>query len=745
MTNHNIDKFNSPPQQIQDIYRIIVESADYPISAFNSDGRLLFTNTAGALNFKATPEQITGKTITDLFGDQASRMLTNTKRILKSNKTGIIESQIEIGGRKRWYRTQIRPIKLSNESTPVALVISHDITDRKLIESDLMESEEKYRTLVEGAGEPIFSVNSSGKFHFMNDIAAKQLNGKPEQFVGKTMWDLFPKEHADRQAQSIARVIKTNQAETIEGPTIVKGQNKWYRTNIQPLTISDQKKLALVIAHDISAYKQAEEALRLSEQRYKLLIENLGASVTVFDGTGQLILLNDKAAENLCTDKENLLGTTFYDTFDPDFAKIATDRLKKIIETGQPSEFEDYVNTHVGKKCFLSIHTPLKDQHGNISSVQVVSHDITERKAAENALKENQERYKFLSDVTSEGILIHENNVFVDANKMLLDIFGYTEDELKTFNLSTIVAPEYRKLLNFNITTKNEEPYEVVGTRKDGKRINLLIHAKNMIINGKECRVASIRDITKEKNLTKELENHKDKLLQTLRHAYINYTGAIVAHQLNQPLTVINMLLGQIKNNIPTNDSDNNNVINQIDQCISESNNAAQIMSKFRNSVRNPSWDKFQSIKPYSIAQKIMSTLQYRAELKKLKIIANNLNDLHEIQFNENALEQIFFILMQNSIEAANGTENKTLVINGQNLNDGIQITFTDDCGGINPEYVDRIFEPFFTTKENKHGMGLGLEIIHRILMTCNGNIKLNNTPGKGAEFIVSLPAKNNF
>ena len=731
-------------QQDLEKYRLIVESAVYPIILADQHGNYIFVNTAAAENFSTTPEQLIGKSPFDLFPDNIAQNQVNAaKRVIGTNTPEIVENYLTIQDKQRWYRTYIQPVTINPSSEKLVLILSTDISDRKLIEIDLKESEKKYRTLVEGAGEPIFSVDYYGKFHFLNTLAARQMGGTPDQFVGKTMWDLFPLEHANRQVESIKRVIDSNISETIEKPTMVKGKVRWYRTNIQPLTVSSPPhKLVLVISHDITARKQAEESLKLSEQRYKLLIGHLGASVAVFDNTGKLLLLNEKAATNIGLTKKGLVGKKIFEIFDSSFAKIASERIQKTIKTGRSYEYEDNINTKIGPKYFLNLYTPLKDQHENITSVQVVSHDITERKAIEKALKESEERYKFLSDVTSEGILIHENNRFIDSNNALLNIFGYSETEFKSFNLSKIILPEYRDVLNQNIAKGVEEPYEVVGKTKDGRRINLLIHAKNMLINGTQCRVASIRDVTKERSMTKELESYKEKLLQTFRHAYINYTGAIVAHQLNQPLTVINMLLGQIKNNISDNNLDTKAIFKQIDQCISESNNAALIMSKFRNSVRNPTWDTAQYIDPGAIAKKIISTLRYRAELKKLNIVDRNIQGLNKIYFNENALEQIFYILMQNSIEAANGTDKKTLIVIGENITDGIRLKFMDNCGGIDQENASRIFEPFFTTKENKHGMGLGLEIIHRILITCEGKLELNNSPGQGAEFVVTLPVK---
>lgn len=140
--------------------------------------------------------------------------------------------------------------------------IVQDITERKRLEDSLRESEEKYRTLIESAGESIATIDEDGVFLFMNGIGAKRLGGKPEDYVGKTMWDLFPKEIADRQVASVREVINTEQVMNQVVLNELQGQPRWYNTTLEPLRDGSGKvTAALVIARDIHTLKQAEEEL----------------------------------------------------------------------------------------------------------------------------------------------------------------------------------------------------------------------------------------------------------------------------------------------------------------------------------------------------------------------------------------------------------------------------------------------------------------------------------------------------
>jgi len=120
------------------------------------------------------------------------------------------------------------------------------------------------------------------------------------------------------------------------------------------------------------------------------------------------------------------------------------------------------------------------------------------------------------------------------------------------------------------------------------------------------------------------------------------------------------------------------------------------------------------------------------------------MDDLPEVEITETALEQIFFIIIQNAIEAADGKKGHQLTMSAGQTGKKVELRFSDDCCGIPPENLEKIFEPFFSTKSHEGGMGLGLEIVHHILIACGGEIRVESQPGKGSTFYVTLPISSN-
>jgi C4-dicarboxylate-specific signal transduction histidine kinase len=103
-------------------------------------------------------------------------------------------------------------------------------------------------------------------------------------------------------------------------------------------------------------------------------------------------------------------------------------------------------------------------------------------------------------------------------------------------------------------------------------------------------------------------------------------------------------------------------------------------------------------------------------------------------------IEQVFFAFAQNAIQAADGLQDHCLRISGVRRDNQVELRFTDDCGGIPPENLDRVFEPFFTTKTPEEGMGLGLCVVQLIVSQLGGHLKVDSRWGEGTTFSIVLP-----
>jgi PAS domain S-box-containing protein len=237
------------------------------------------------------------------------------------------------------------------------IVTTIDITERKQMEVELRQSEEKYRSLIESSSSVIATIDADGYFWFVNDQAAQQLGRQPADVVGKRMNDLFPPEIAAKQLQSIQRVIALNQGQMIEAPTIVNGQRRWYQNNIQPIRDGSGKAvLALLNSMDITERKRAELELKRSSDEFTALYEitkDLSVELNVpklleqivertnklLESSGGFIYLYDPGQNDL-----RLTVTTDLDISPGTRLKIGEGMAGKVALTREPLIVDNYQN-----------------------------------------------------------------------------------------------------------------------------------------------------------------------------------------------------------------------------------------------------------------------------------------------------------------------------------------------------------------------------------------------------------------
>ena len=181
-------------------------------------------------------------------------------------KTDIFEIEYRLrkkNGDYVWILGRGKVVKRDENGNPLRMIGTNiDITDRKRTEQALRESEEKYKALVENAGETIAVIDNNGVFLFMNTTAAKRLGGKPEDYIGKTMWDLFPEKVADLQTESIHNAIQSQEVVTEISPSFIQGKQRWFETTITPLkNTNDGVPAVMIIARDITDIRRTNEEL----------------------------------------------------------------------------------------------------------------------------------------------------------------------------------------------------------------------------------------------------------------------------------------------------------------------------------------------------------------------------------------------------------------------------------------------------------------------------------------------------
>ncbi len=248
-------------------YRAVVEDQTEFICRFAPDRRITFVNEAICRFFGKSREKLIGKSFAGFMPAEEYRKLNELLASLTPDhpfethdNRGLLPSGQEFWG--RWTNRAL----FDDAGTLVEFQsVGHDVTERRRMVDALRKGEERYRLLVDSAGQPIFTISRDGAFLLMNRTAAAILGGgQPDDFAGKTIWELFPKDVADGHMEDVRRAIDSGQLVAVTRESVAQGEKRWYDARVQPIHDGGDSHYALVILTDVTQAKCAEEALRQS-------------------------------------------------------------------------------------------------------------------------------------------------------------------------------------------------------------------------------------------------------------------------------------------------------------------------------------------------------------------------------------------------------------------------------------------------------------------------------------------------
>ncbi|MBI9073744.1 MAG: PAS domain S-box protein, partial [Melioribacteraceae bacterium] len=267
---------------------------------------------------------------------------------------------------------------------------------------------------------------------------------------------------------------------------------------------------------DITERKQAEELLRAREARWSALTANFEGIVQILGTDGTIKFMSRVYPPHTM---EDVVGKSAFDFMDEGSADKARQALKDVIAGAGAQAFEIAIHLPDGAAVPFEVkYVPQFKQDGSIDSIIALVTDITERKQAEDALKESEERFSRLSNLTYEGILIHKDGVVIDVNEAIVKMSGYKREELIGKNIiQMIIPPKYHEALFASMQSEVALPFEVEGIRKDGTVVPLEIESRNIDYgkDNKNVRVTAVRDITIRKKSEQEILKLSNAIEQT--------------------------------------------------------------------------------------------------------------------------------------------------------------------------------------------------------------------------------------
>ena len=627
-----------------------------------------------------------------------------------------------------------------------------DITERKRAESALRESEERFAQIAEQSRIITWQVDADGLYTYVSHAVTPVLGYKPEDLIGKMhFYDLHPATGRDAfRAAALAAFARKesfrdyeNQAETMAGCPV------WFSTNGIPV-LDENGNLAGYRGNDrdITERKLAEQSLRESEAFQNLLMDTIPAPVFYKDRQGRYLGFNKDFETLFGQTKDQLVGKSVLNIAPPELAKIYHAKDIELFERPGTQVYETSVQNAQGNLRDVIFHkASIIDAQGTVAGLIGIIIDVTERKRAEEALRQSEERNRLLSDLTMEGILLHRDAVAIDLNLALARMMGLEREELLGKNFMEFVHVDDRALVLENISKEHAPPYTVRVVRNTGESFFAEIESRYIRQQGDLLRVSAIRDLTERKQAEAEQEKLQTQFLQAQKMQSVGLLAGGVAHDFNNMLGII---LGHTEL-----------AMARIEPGGSLHADLAQIRMAAQRSA-----DLTRQILAFArkqtIAPKVLD-LNHTVEgmLKMLRRLIGEEIDLDwkpgpglcPVKMDPTQIDQILANLCINARDAISGvgkitvsTRNTALDgescarLGGGTPGEYVMLSVSDDGCGMDSETLLLVFDPFYTTKEVGKGTGLGLATVYGIVKQNQGFINASSEPGQGATFTIHLP-----
>ena len=485
----------------------------------------------------------------------------------------------------------------------------------------------------------------------------------------------------------------------------------------------------------------AKQRNELNKQRdeYQNLFESVPCLITVQDRGYRLLNYNKEFSERFAP----FAGDYCYRAYKGLSHKCEPCPVEQTFEDGQPHYAEESGINKDGTLSHWIVRTsPIYSDTGEISACMEISLDITERKLLEVELEKSEKKYHaiFSNIPNPVFVLSPENLDILDCNQSVTAVYGYAMEDLIDTSFLDLFPEDERSHFAFKMATC-ATLNQVRHQHRSGRTLFVNIRLSPSEYSGQKVLLVTTSDITK------RLEAEQ-QLIQASKMATLGEMATGVAHELNQPLSVIktasSFFLRKIEKAEPIKPDILVNMLGKVDTNVDR---ATRIIHHMRLFARK-SDTELQRVKINEVLQSAFEIFSQQLKVRGIEVRWQLQQRLPKINADPQRLEQVFINLLLNARDAIeekwehHGRGDMPDYISIDTCQDGRQVIcrISDSGPGIPPGKADKIFEPFFTTKEVGKGTGLGLSISYGIVKECGGSITAGNGEAGGACFTLSFP-----
>ena len=648
-------------------------------------------------------------------------------------------------GRLIHQRCTISP--LTDEAGRIThyVAVRHDLSDEERAAAALRASEARLKALMEHAPIVVHLKDRDGRYLLANPESAKVFGRDPATVIGRTPSELFPPREALVIERHHREVLETGQVVVHEEHQPSLDAYAWSVVIRFPVR-DEEGRIAVVggIALDITERKRAEAALRASEARFRAIIEDQTEFISRFTPDFEITFVNNAYAAQQRRSREELIGSSLLDLMNEEQQRQFKAQLAALTPEAPTISYEmDTILADGSRGWEQWTDRALFDAEGRLVEYQSVGRDITEARRTREELRQSEARFRAIVEDQTEVIVRFDKDLrLVFSNRANARLSGKEMEELVgTSFFDPIPEPLRSELRDALAALTPENPVhrgENPKTLPDGTERWFEWTNRALFDDaGQAIGYQTVgRDITERRAAEAEIARQREALHQREKLTALGSLLAGVAHELNNPLSVVvgRALLLEEDVNDPRHAASLAKLRVAAERC-------GRIVKTFLAMARA----KPQQRRPVSANRLIDAALDlagYGLRSAGVEVERDFEPDLPPVSADEDQLHQVFLNLLLNAQQALRDAPQPRRILLATSCEGGrVRIEVADTGPGIPPDLRSRVFEPFFTTKPTGAGTGIGLSFCHAVIGAHDGTIEAGERPGGGALFTVRLPA----
>ena len=492
---------------------------------------------------------------------------------------------------------------------------------------------------------------------------------------------------------------------------------------------------------EIKVLREKLNALKISNERFKTLLNNVPMGYQSLDENGDFIEVNDSWCEMLGYTREEAIGRNFSEFIHPDLKEAFNEKFREFKTIGHVLGTEFEMIRKDGTHIVASFHGRSGyDEDGSFRQSHCILKDVTEQKRVEEALRESEAKHRSYIDNAPDGVfVVDRDGHYVEVNGAATELTGYAKDELLNMSVQDLLFPDdleeglrrFKRLVETGRTGS-----EIDLRKKDGTGVTVALDAVK--INENRF-IGFCKDITEHVRAEEARKEHEAQLQNAQRLAANGRIVAGIAHEINNPLASIKSGFMLVREAVSP-DHKYAHYVRRIDREIDR----MALIVKQMYQLYSPESKELTPQDLKAAIDEICLMFERKMKAKRFEFELDLPKEPPKVSAPNGQIYQVLSNLVQNAIQASSPESGRIrIAIRPVNENDRfLNLDIADRGEGIPPENLPMIFDPFFTTKEgiDQEGMGLGLSVSLSMIRSLGGDIAVESKVGEGTTFTLQLP-----